>query len=608
MSPLDRSPLSRPLTQRLKSALAPIELDQAFSSESNKGADADSRYDELPHDSNENTYETNEAKDYTTEETQLDLSAGSPIKTEPEAIPTPPSPASKGIDFSDLPGFPNEDITTLNIPYSSNYPVEQDDTMSCTPTQTLSHSDQLQMREMDNRSPFSAVDVSPLTATATAPHTPLSHRSPLIQPSPSPATATMTPSTSTSTSPSDSVLRSPIPPLSLDEDERKPNVKSSESDAEEDMSAGARRRARREKRQADARGNVDASSVSERGFHGYQARGYLSPSPYASPPNYMPPAFPMPSIPTMGMSPPAEDPIRRLEREAQELGYTLSRDPQANVGASMSMGGARHQQMQAIDILRAHMAQKQAEIEHLRQQQQAMMAAAVDLSQAGNWSNGDSSLGSDAVMGTMHSLDDWNRGAMVQDTQGYDLASVYGGYSTPDDGFSPAPSSGSSFTLSSNSSFMSAPPPSASSLSAHPPMAQVYAAQAPGMAALGIHQPVSLPLSHPSSLPHTSSLSHLPLSSHISPPSSTLPHLSPTSSNFSHISTAPSFSGSTNPTFRAVASDNDISKESAYSGSGTHKCESCGKKFRRPSGLKDHMNIHSGEKRAFSILLSFSMI
>ncbi|CAE6487272.1 unnamed protein product [Rhizoctonia solani] len=32
------------------------------------------------------------------------------------------------------------------------------------------------------------------------------------------------------------------------------------------------------------------------------------------------------------------------------------------------------------------------------------------------------------------------------------------------------------------------------------------------------------------------------------------------------------------------------------SGSEKYECHSCGKSFRRPSGLKDHMNIHSGEK------------
>ncbi|KAG8793078.1 hypothetical protein FRC12_003944 [Ceratobasidium sp. 428] len=192
----------------------------------------------------------------------------SPIKIEPGLLDGPGSPATKGSkDAFDvfIPRFTRTSDGSISdrprgLHVNTDY--DQDDTMSsCTPTQTLLHSSQLPREH----SPPSAIDSSPVTATTTEPHTPVM-RGHSPHPEPSPLTATTSSSSTSSHSDSGPISPSTVMSDPEEEDTKHGIVKDSELGGDQPLSAGARYNERRAKRREDA-GAIDAASVQTRGGH-----------------------------------------------------------------------------------------------------------------------------------------------------------------------------------------------------------------------------------------------------------------------------------------------------------------------------------------------------
>ncbi|KAG9118921.1 hypothetical protein FRC07_006310, partial [Ceratobasidium sp. 392] len=189
-----------------------------------------------------------------------------PIKVELDSIESPVAKSSKDVSDFFAPKFTRTSDGSISdrprgLHVNTDY--DQDDTMSsCTPTQTISHSSQLPHRE---QSPLSAIVSSPVTATATEPHTPvMRNHSP--HPEPSPLTATT--SSSSTSSHSDGGPLSPPTIVSDNEDEDVKPIITKQTEFEGDMpqNAGARYNERRAKRRGDV-GAIDAASVQTRSSH-----------------------------------------------------------------------------------------------------------------------------------------------------------------------------------------------------------------------------------------------------------------------------------------------------------------------------------------------------
>ncbi|KAG8740496.1 hypothetical protein FRC10_004262 [Ceratobasidium sp. 414] len=556
----------------------------------------------------------------------------SPIKVEFDPFESPASPAAKGSkDVSDFfaPKFTRtSDGSISDRPrglHVNTSDYDQDDTMSsCTPTQTISHSSQLPAHE---QSPLSAIDSSPVTATATAPHTPvIRSRSP--PPEPSPLTATT--SSSSTSSHSDTGLLSPRPTVtsdSEDEDTKPIIVKESEVEGEKPVGAGARYNERRAKRRGDA-GAIDPASVQTRGghfdfgLHGPPAYGYMGMGmnmgmgmgmgngmggvmggglgsgmgaglgagmgagtsmgagmgtsmgvgagmgmgagvgmgtgmgmgTMGMGMGHVPPMAPTPTqMPTHSMM----IPLDFLEHQAHQMGYTLqpTNENRAWGRSTMPMPGrnpATHLIRQ--QLLRQQMLQREQAIQQLKQEQDK---AAAELNNA--WMH-DLPAPEPSMPDQMAS----NFSHMMSSLQtiSQDETSFIQQPTMPQEAF--------------DLSLPSDPLPAYNNDDLLDFSAHMHTRLVPPV-------PVSAPLDDVLVAPLTGGPSRMPQQQQ--PQQQHTPAATPAAPN--HV------------TFRTsedTAPKDDGNTSSPGSGSGAHKCEVCGKKFRRPSGLKDHKNIHSGEK------------
>ncbi|QRW07519.1 C2H2 zinc finger [Ceratobasidium sp. AG-Ba] len=182
----------------------------------------------------------------------------SPIKIEFDPIENPASPMSRVTKdpsyFFDAKH--GRAVTATNdrprgLHVNTDY--DQDTMSSCTPTQTVSHSSQLPTRE---HSPLSGVDSSPVTSTASTPHTPVMRgNSPLAEPS-----------SSSTSSYSDTGIHSPRPASDPEDEDIKPIItKPLEVEGEKPVGAGASYAERRAKRRGEA-AMIDPGSIQTRGF------------------------------------------------------------------------------------------------------------------------------------------------------------------------------------------------------------------------------------------------------------------------------------------------------------------------------------------------------
>ncbi|KAG8721390.1 hypothetical protein FRC08_013552 [Ceratobasidium sp. 394] len=557
----------------------------------------------------------------------------SPIKVEFDAAELPASPITKGgKNVSDFfaPKFTRtSDGSISDRPrglHVNTSDYDQDDTMaSCTPTQTISHSSQLPAQV---QSPISTIDSSPITATATTPHTPVIRgHSPHMEPSPLTAT--------TSSSISDTGLLSPRPTVTSDseDEDTKPIVKESEAEGEKPTGAGARYNERRAKRRGDE-GAVDATSVQTRGghfdfgLHGPPAYGYMGMGMNMGMGGmgmgngmggvmsggmgggmgagigagigtgmgagmgagmgmgaglgmstgmgmgamgmgmgmaHTPPMAPTPTqMPTHSMM----IPLDLLEHQAHQMGYMLQ---PANENRSWTRPAVPHMpgrnattHLIRQQLLRQQMHQREQAIRQLKQEQDKAAAeldsawmhdlpapeAAIPDQMAPDFSH---------MMSSLHTIPQDETPYIQQPTipqEAFDL-------SLPSD---PLPAYNNDDLLGFGTTMHTR---------LVPPVQ------------------VSAPVDDPLIVPLTGGPPRLPQQQQQQQPQ---PQQKQQQQQYTPATTPTASGQMIFKTSEEAAPKDDGNTSSPGSGSGAHKCEVCGKKFRRPSGLKDHKNIHSGEK------------
>ncbi|CAE6453700.1 unnamed protein product [Rhizoctonia solani] len=541
------------------------------------------------------------------------------VKSEPETDSAPSSPASKGISEADLMGVLGPDMQGVIVP-DVQLDTIRDEQMACTPTQPGPKSQPAWM----------VPELEPTTPT-------MRHSPPFLG-------TTSSPPSSIARSPSSTAVHSPMPPSSPpgmvhsspprklssppanEEEDSKSNIKQSESDTEDESFED-----RRARRRAAKSGPYDPTSVRTRGGHGF-------------------------SYSTMGYPPPE---LAQLAQQAERYGMKLQADPSRSQMlfqmAERQQAIERLQQEQNEAVVRYQLGFQAGSGTGVQSSSVMGLGAGASLQQpstgmglqspTSNWPSFDLGVGPVPEFAPPllpqiqppvipqplshthsqpqpHFIPQQNMSYMPdmlnQDSVDYTLYAsqpVYSDLSTADSGVYPnlgssslagssgltssnlspprltssslsppgltTASSATSASSPSDSFYLSSPPPS--SLCAH--TMSSFGSQDSARSGFGSQDPRA---------GFTSQDARLGLSQDAR---------SGFSSQDSVRSTFNSQDARLFKTHETILEDDLLSMLppsssvlTSVGGSGTHKCQSCGKTFRRPSGLKDHMNIHSGEK------------